>query len=162
MLIRLHEDMEMTGNFPSPVAGLSRAGVHNGRREQYRAPLEHTPTSADVHLYADPASFEKRTPLLYADCEGLDGGENPPVGALECRASHSTHEISARRLTPARLRRLAWADASTQRTTRAYIVKQLYPRLLYTLSDVVVFVIRDANSKYEARSEMRYTDLFHA
>jgi hypothetical protein len=158
MLIRLQENIEITGSFPSPVAGLSRARVHNGQREQYCAPLEHTPTSADVHLYADPASFEKRTPLLYADCEGLDGGENPPIGALERRASHPTHEISARRLTPARLRRLAWADASTQRTTRAYIVKQLYPRLLYTLSDVVVFVIRDANSKYDGGSQMRCTD----
>jgi hypothetical protein len=154
----LQEDTEEMGSFPSPIAGSSRAGGHNGRGEQYRAPLEHTPTSADVHLYADPASFEKRTPLLYADCEGLDGGENPPVGALERRSSHSTHEISARRLTPARLRRLAWADTTTKRTTRAYIVKELYPRLLYTLSDVVVFVIRDANSKYEARSQIRYTD----
>jgi hypothetical protein len=137
MLIRLQEDTEEMGSFPSPIAGSSRAGGHNGRGEQYRAPLEHTPTSADVHLY---------------------GGENPPVGALERRSSHSTHEISARRLTPARLRRLAWADTTTKRTTRAYIVKELYPRLLYTLSDVVVFVIRDANSKYEARSQIRYTD----
>jgi hypothetical protein len=37
------------------------------------------PTSEDVHLYVDPATFFSTTPLLYADCEGLDGGEREPL-----------------------------------------------------------------------------------
>jgi hypothetical protein len=153
MLIRLQEDGEAVGAFPSTIAaGLQRSGAHNGRREQTRAPLEHTPTSADIHMYADPASFDTRTPLLYADCEGFDGDENPPVGVFERRTSHLTQVSSMKRLNPGQIRRLAWADESMQRTRRAYIVKQLYPRFLYTLSDVVVFVIRDANSEYEASS----------
>ncbi|KAF2453568.1 hypothetical protein BDY21DRAFT_292842 [Lineolata rhizophorae] len=41
----------------------------------------HTATSGDVHLYHDPASSTSRTPILYADCEGLQGGETEPISS---------------------------------------------------------------------------------
>ncbi|KAL8902691.1 MAG: hypothetical protein Q9207_004458 [Kuettlingeria erythrocarpa] len=38
-----------------------------------------SPTSGDVHLYADPETAFTRLPMLYADCEGLQGGETEPA-----------------------------------------------------------------------------------
>jgi hypothetical protein len=148
MLIELHEQTRdaSESTFPSPVVGLPRLENASGQEEQSHIPMEHMPTSADVHLYADPVRFNKKTPLLYADCEGLEGGEKLPVGAQENRTSVFTTESSIARLTPGRLRPLAWADTEKKRT-RNYFVKQMYPRILYTLSDVVVFVVPDANSK---------------
>jgi hypothetical protein len=32
-----------------------------------------------VHLYLDPSTFLSEAPILYADCEGLDGGERLPL-----------------------------------------------------------------------------------
>jgi len=150
MLIELHEQSATPSEstFPSPIVGLPRLEKQPGQEEQSRIPMEHIPTSADVHLYADPVRFNKKTPLLYADCEGLAGGENPPVGAQENRTSIFTTDSSIARLTPGRLRRLAWADTEKKRA-RSFFVKQMYPRILYTLSDVVVFVVPDANSKYD-------------
>lgn len=44
------------------------------------------PTSEDVHLYADPWTASSDAPLLYADCEGLLGGDRAPlVAALKHR-----------------------------------------------------------------------------
>jgi hypothetical protein len=43
-----------------------------------------SPTSGDVHLYADPKTCFGQHPLLYADCEGLDGGESLPMSAKYC------------------------------------------------------------------------------
>lgn len=40
-----------------------------------------SPTSGDVHLYPDPNSFDTNRPLLYADCEGIQGGDRLPKAA---------------------------------------------------------------------------------
>ena len=148
--------------FPSPIVG----HVTN----------EHTPTSGDVHLYADPMTYFGHSPMLYADCEGLQGGEKSPVGAMyresdkKDKSERSWHdykpqpdvssETSSRRsvakpdLEPQvrnklrkskrnDTRKLEWAvDAETRK--RGYAVAELYPRLLYTFSDTVCFVIRNA------------------
>ena len=42
---------------------------------------DNIPTTGDVHLYADPGTYLSKSPMLYADCEGLDGGDNLPRGA---------------------------------------------------------------------------------
>ncbi|KAL8726779.1 MAG: hypothetical protein Q9181_005928 [Wetmoreana brouardii] len=111
---------------------------------------ENVPTSGDVHLYPDPRTFESDTPILYADCEGLEGGEREPiatrfrnkgvkiskvgkVGSFEKRMQRQPH-TSARSLT--------WADTNAKKT-REFAVTNLYPRLLYTFSDVVVFVLKN-------------------
>lgn len=130
MLIKLNEQNgDEQSTFPSPVVG---SIVQN-----------HMPTSADVHLYADPKTYNDRTPLLYADCEGFEGGEKLPIGAIENRISQLDVDTSLSRLTPGRTRKLEWAN-SEEKKTRGYVVKQLYPRILYTFSDVVVFVLRNA------------------
>lgn len=131
-LSEMNEDADETARFPSPVVGSTIQ--------------THMPTSADVHLYADPKTYYDRTPLLYADCEGFDGGGKPPVGTIENRVSMVSTEASLSRLTPGRTRILKWAD-TRERRNREFVVRQLYPRILYTFSDVVVFVLR--NAKYD-------------
>ena len=50
--------------FATPVVGPTGADI---------------PTSGDVHLHCDPPSLCSQRPILYADCEGLDGGEREPL-----------------------------------------------------------------------------------
>ena len=134
--------------FPSPIVG--------------HVADEHTPTSGDVHLYADPGTYFGHSPMLYADCEGLEGGEKPPVGAMyreperKEKSEKSWHEPGqpSDRLAESQLRnklrkskrndsrKLEWATDDETRK-RGYAVAELYPRLLYTFSDTVVFVIRN-------------------
>jgi energy-coupling factor transporter ATP-binding protein EcfA2 len=113
---------------------------------------DHTPTSADVHLYADPSTCYGKSPMLYADCEGLEGGERLPVSAQHCSAmGGSRHRTEAspimRHSSVAKVARgsqriIIWAN-SPQTRKRQYAVSELYPRLLYTFSDAVVFVLRN-------------------
>lgn len=134
MLVQGADTGEVAGHnqFPTPIVGSTLQA--------------HMPTSADVHLYADPGKFDAQTPLLYADCEGFEGGEKLPVGAIENRTSGLANDFSNGRLLPGHVRQLKWAD-TPEKQTRAHAVSQLYPRILYTFSDVIVFVLKD--SKYE-------------
>ena len=107
------------------------------------------PTSEDVHLYVDPATFLSTTPLLYADCEGLDGGEREPLATtfrnrreasekdqttwMEALSSNVSHYSK---------RELQWAKSHAERT-RHFAVSNFYPRLLFTFSDVIIFVHRN-------------------
>ncbi|KAF6832216.1 hypothetical protein CPLU01_06315 [Colletotrichum plurivorum] len=135
------------------------------------------PTTGDVHLYADPKTYNTQTPVLYADCEGLDGGETIPrglrhrakekedvaigllndvtnvmsKGGLRLQKSGSSRppsvvETSSRRKLHksrhASQRDIVWA-VTPETKKREYAVMRLYPRLLYTFSDVVVFVLRN-------------------
>lgn len=123
--------------FPVPVPGRSDDNVA---------------TTGDVHLYSDPATYAKYRPLLYADCEGLNGGEKAPRGtkckemveATKAKAKNSTHVARARRkLTKSKP--LEWA-ISPESKKREYSVERLYPRILYTFSDVIVFVLREVRT----------------
>lgn len=110
---------------------------------------EDVPTSGDVHLYPDPQTFESDTPILYADCEGLEGGEREPK-ATAYRTKEKISKIGKVGLFEKRMQRrphtserdLRWADTNVKRS-RAFAVTHLYPRLLYTFSDVVVFVLKN-------------------
>ncbi|KAI9849895.1 MAG: hypothetical protein M1837_000109 [Sclerophora amabilis] len=129
-----------TSESPSPVAGSVNDNV---------------PTSGDVHLYADPGSYWGQTPLLYADCEGLSGGNNIPLGArykvsanAPAYRRRATSNNNQRFLQIIRMmghsskRDITWATTPETRQ-REYAATHLYPRLLYTFSDVVVFVLRN-------------------
>jgi hypothetical protein len=114
-----------------------------------------TPTSGDVHLYCDPRTSETQYPVLYADCEGLDGGAREPMGAKSRRrykrdgSGHEhkkrTHSFvkHIRRKHNTSEREVLWATTDEKRS-REYHVRNLYPRLLYTFSDVIIFVTREA------------------
>ncbi|KAI9769094.1 MAG: hypothetical protein M1840_004445 [Geoglossum simile] len=116
-------------------------GLHYSCNVRHQTPVvgprnESRPTSGDVHLYADPHSFGDQYPILYADSEGLEGGEMLPVSATGSertpRRDRRAHHGSTRRIT--------W-DVPNPRERRQYVVKNLYPRVFYTFSDVVVFVL---------------------
>jgi hypothetical protein len=112
------------------------------------------PTSGDVHLYCDPRTFETEYPVLYADCEGLDGGAREPMGAKSRRrykreGSGNEHKKRTpsftrhiRRMHNTSEREVLWANTDEKRS-REYHVRHLYPRLLYTFSDVIVFVTKN-------------------
>jgi energy-coupling factor transporter ATP-binding protein EcfA2 len=109
------------------------------------------PTSADVHLYSDPGTWDQSRPVLYADCEGLEGGEIDPL-AVKYRTAernigaHAVKKATLKKIHKvARSTRLDWAT-SPEKRRRQFAVTELYPRILYTFSDVIVFVLR--NSKY--------------
>lgn len=115
------------------------------------------PTSEDVHLYADPWTSSSDAPILYADCEGLLGGDRAPLAAaLKQRlyrpmastpitsspiagSPQSVDDDVNRRLIVYE-REITW---DTQHSSRQFAVKNLYPRLLYIFSDVVVFVVKN-------------------
>lgn len=109
------------------------------------------PTSGDVHLYADPNTSRTEQPILYADCEGLDGGEREPSGA-RIKSKKTLTEFTTRRtnsfarnirrLHHTSEREILWATDNLTKS-REYHVRHLYPRLLYTFSDVIVFVIKN-------------------
>lgn len=131
---------------PSPVVGSVNDNI---------------PVSANVHLYADPQTISTTEPGLYADCEGLEGGEGVPKAeasrmqdvASEFNSSRGLLSESSSRLRGAinkrghrAARKLSWAMNDKEKSKREYAVTELYPRVLYTFSDVVVFVLRNPKS----------------
>ncbi|KAL8754211.1 MAG: hypothetical protein Q9199_004499 [Rusavskia elegans] len=129
-------------------------------RSRFPAPLpgsvnDNVPVSANVHLYADPDSYLSDTPILYADCEGLEGGEGIPRaeayrfqdGAVMPHAQRKDSDIRSRKKLHRKgnrvSRNLKWAHGDKEKSKREYAVTELYPKLLYTFSDVVVFVLRN-------------------
>jgi len=145
MLVRRHQFQGVpvpSSEFPSPVAG---SVAH-----------EKNPTTGDVHLYADPTTWKSPLPVLFADCEGLEGGNLEPSSHVyrnrhlikkdgkQQASSRSARQFrSFVRGLDRRSRPIKWATTEHQKT-REYVVKELYPRLLYTFSDVIVFVAKDA------------------
>ncbi|KAK7452493.1 hypothetical protein Landi51_04381 [Colletotrichum acutatum] len=163
MLIDRLAMLDRGGKYPSPVTSSNN---------------DRLPTTGDVHLYADPMSYNTQAPVLYADCEGLDGGEAVPAGlrhrtkgkeealgilndvtnvmgktglgrsskpSTASRSSGVIDTSSKRKFGKSRYasqRDLEWA-ITPETKKREYAVTQLYPRLLYTFSDVVVFVLRN-------------------
>ena len=63
---RKHDDID----YASPVPGLVG---------------DNMPTTGDVHLYADPGTGDTSKPILFADCEGMAGGEGAPMGLSSYR-----------------------------------------------------------------------------
>lgn len=133
LLIHLKTDPGSNQTPVTPIAGI---------------PGENLPTSADIHMYLDPSSFDSSRPVLYADCEGLDGGERQPVAASLRHSRDSSSESGGSEVPDVSEyyleREITWATSNNKRTkTREFAVSQLYPRLLFTFSDVIVFVHRN-------------------
>ncbi|KAI1737988.1 hypothetical protein F4680DRAFT_426738 [Xylaria scruposa] len=122
---------------------------------------DYIPTTGDIHLYADPSSFYTKEPMLFVDCEGFNGGEALPKALRQSsRANNgnsSNFQSSRGNTSSARRgsnqptsvhssqRSILWAK-TPQTKKREYTVQHLYPRILYTFSDVVVFVTRNPRS----------------
>jgi hypothetical protein len=140
LLIELFPDRLNAGfkeYFPTPVVGMAGHDI---------------PTSADVHLYMDPYTSESQAPILYADCEGIGGGEREPLAAVSRKRAVSDNinspssSLPSRSISfanePYRARELQWLD-SDEKGTRNFAVRNLYPRLLFAFSDIVVYVLRN-------------------
>ncbi|KPI35954.1 Calcium-independent phospholipase A2-gamma [Cyphellophora attinorum] len=110
---------------------------------------EGTATSEGVHLYADPEYLESSMPILYADCEGLNAGEKIPFAAAEPPQASRRNSIGGnkfRRRLEGRVRPIEWTKPNDPKMgTRQFAVENLYPRFLYTFSDVLVFVQKNPN-----------------
>lgn len=142
MLIDLHVTATgtTTEHFPTPVVG----GVGTS-----------IPTSADIHLYMEPESQFTEFPRLYADCEGLEGGERTPMAhrmedtLFKKKAdsrSDDTFSWKMREMPHSgHPRKLGFATTEEARK-REFTVREFYPRLLYTFSNVIVFVL--SNERY--------------
>jgi hypothetical protein len=134
LLVKFNSTLGQDGNFQSPVPGITGRDL---------------PTSEDVHLYADPLTAGSEYPLLFADSEGLDGGEREPLAAsyrkirereeMDSIGSESDYSATSRHYTE---REVFWMDSKAKRT-RQFAASQLYPRILFAFSDVVVFVHRN-------------------
>lgn len=98
-----------------------------------------TPTSSDVHLFPDPSTASDTRPCLYADCEGLDGGNKDPVAISAEKMGRDAHR--RRQKIKGKIVKLKWAGE--QQCSRGWMVKNFYPRILFTFSDVVCYVTRN-------------------
>jgi hypothetical protein len=125
-----------------------------------------SPTSSEVHLYPDPKTINTQYPLLFADCEGLEGGNRKPIteefikrvendtgkdlqSRLRLKKSQKYNGISVSRP-------VAWAE-NKKKQAREFAVENMYPRLLYAFSDVIVFVTKNPKliSHYPLETEKR-------
>jgi hypothetical protein len=130
LIIQLQSN-EVAGQHTSPVVGNIGQDL---------------PTSKDVHLYLDPKSSTSQIPSYFADCEGLDGGEREPLAATLRKEREATPKSGISRSSNTHSieeREILWENSHEQRT-RYFAVSCFYPRLLFTFSDVVVFVHRNA------------------
>jgi len=100
----------------------------------------HNPTSSDVHLFSDPATRMTTRPLLFADCEGLNGGTKDPQAVVSVAGAGRNLKRAFRKI---RSHRLKIVGMKTEQRSRAWVVKDLYPRILFTFSDVVCYVTRN-------------------
>ncbi|KAH7009972.1 hypothetical protein EDB80DRAFT_838977 [Ilyonectria destructans] len=128
---------------------IDREQARTGNTHNYAAPVpglvgDNIPTTGDVHLYEDPGTHYAQKPILYADCEGMTGGENAPRG-LACREMMESAKRPGKSMGKKLRKKLAWAD-NPKMQSREYAVRILFPRILYTFSDVVVFVLREVRT----------------
>lgn len=122
------------------------------------------PTSSDIHLYHDPIGARKKpsSPFLFADCEGF-GAANHSAAANSRAKSIKNMEKEAPddvRRDPTSLRewtfqqfetamrfvkrRLSWLGANADRSE---VVEELFPKIVYNISDIVVYVVAETNLK---------------
>jgi predicted acylesterase/phospholipase RssA len=131
LLISLIEGQCTPGGFPAPVVG----AIAN----------ESVPTTDGVSMYSDPATSEGSHPIRYIDCEGFEGGEKAPLGSQVRRHDPAPGDHGYQAEDSVRIRSIKWATTEESRR-REYAVTTLYPRILYTFSDCVVFVLRNSKT----------------
>jgi len=98
-----------------------------------------SPTTGDVHLFPDPKSLKTDRPLFFADCEGFSGGNSAPLAARtkesnkKFKHNHHPHRAKTRKR----------EMATSEQYTRQWAVDELYPRILFTFSDIVCLVSKN-------------------
>ncbi|KAF8248857.1 FabD/lysophospholipase-like protein [Wilcoxina mikolae CBS 423.85] len=118
---------------------------HSSRRNSEVTPVIgvqiDSPTSGDVHLFSDPSTYHEKRPIYYADCEGMNGGKNAPLSTKFINKLHKKGQKA--QFPKAKVNDITWVDAKDKGKSRDLIVERLYPRILFTFSDVVVLVSRN-------------------
>jgi hypothetical protein len=116
----------------------------------------------NVQIYSDPRMASTSTPVLYAECEEYDTwplspstqrrnlsprSPRSPASPGSARPLHSAQgsprEARSNKSAAASEYEIKWANTQAKQSLE-YMTKQLYPRLLYAFSDVVVIVLRDS------------------
>ncbi|KAI5801210.1 hypothetical protein EDC01DRAFT_647235 [Geopyxis carbonaria] len=123
-----------------------------------------TATSFNVHMYADESTLSARYPLVYADSEGLEGGNNPTASRLITAELNAEQETNSKTKTSKRRASVPGfghcapisedffgaektiIKVDDPAVTREIYVDQIYPRILYSLSDVICFVTNTPNN----------------
>jgi hypothetical protein len=139
-----------------------------GRREST------VPTSGDVHLYRDSLAEGEETsrPILYADCEGFHGGEQLPASLLVRKTAGSSSQdpadSQAHNLSNLAKMSYAYLKCGIKRVlnmpsritdpSRESVVLELFPRLLYNFSDVVVHVLTQTMARTLENDLVRLLD----
>ncbi|KAH8151876.1 uncharacterized protein LAJ45_03869 [Morchella importuna] len=99
------------------------------------------PTSDAVHLFADPITYNTNRPYFYADCEGLSGGTKIPMATRAYQGVKNFRQKRRHARNDPGDNGITWARG--QEKSRQWMVENLYPRVLFTFSDVVCFVTRN-------------------
>lgn len=81
--------------------------------------------------------------MLFADCEGFDGGEGDPRMLIPDAQTVTGGADRPVRDFRCSSKDIPWTKQTSEHNTRGFMVKQFYPRILYTFSDVVVFVLKN-------------------
>ncbi|KAH8809385.1 hypothetical protein F5884DRAFT_858885 [Xylogone sp. PMI_703] len=122
------------------------------------------PTSSDIHLYRDQieGKINPESPLLFADYEGFEAADysaeakskDKYIEDMEKKApDHIQHDTMKRKGWARNTfdktmrfmkRNLTWSDSNIDRSKA---VEELFPRLVYNISDVVVYVVDEGNFK---------------
>jgi len=124
----------------------------SNEKQTYSTPVissrtDHLPTSEGVHLYLDPRTAFTNRPILLADCEGLDGGDRESV-ALWLKTRFRKEEEHTARNDDSFFKRqrvayecaLQWSMNGSRAQSRGFAATNVFPRLLYAVSDIIVFV----------------------
>ncbi|RPA77551.1 hypothetical protein BJ508DRAFT_417003 [Ascobolus immersus RN42] len=142
---------EETQQLPSASAGIAHQPESPVVGSVYDGEI---PASGDVHLYADPRSINSEFPILFADCEGIRGGNREPMAETlwkqcldklsEGREYSKSYAANIRKLRRHRPidRDISWAICKDKQT-RQYAVEHMYPRILYAFSDTIVFITKN-------------------
>ncbi|RTE69521.1 hypothetical protein BHE90_016099 [Fusarium euwallaceae] len=135
-----------TGSGKSKLIGLLSKFSNPSSTNHFKTPAVGDPgslqsTSSNVHLYVDPRTFQTRSPILYAECEGMDRDEIPTeMRKFQVGASASRDPLShASQISELNSQDIIWSKMPKGAWTRKDIIRTLFPRILYIFSDVVVF-----------------------
>ncbi|KAK4443093.1 hypothetical protein QBC34DRAFT_311656, partial [Podospora aff. communis PSN243] len=102
------------------------------------------PGTGDVQLFADPSTNLTPRPMIFADSEGLDGGEREPRAVLEV---NRTNPIT----TNGNLRPVS--APSSEIWGRGNCVSDIMPKFLFSLSDTIVFVTKNPRNLHRVVSD---------
>lgn len=138
------------------LVSFKKSNMTQNMEDLFKTPIsgsvkdDRSPTSGDVHLYIDPQSAFSDLPMLYADCEGLEGGEVPPQSkSLRSRAralkpdNWNSRQMNIPQEKNIQQEKNIPLEKNVKTGSREWAVRNVYPRLLYTFSDVIVFVLRN-------------------